>query len=737
MADIVPNVVVSMPSQQFTLARSFKAAANGKIYIGKIDTDPVNPENQIQVYIEGEDGSYVPVSQPIIINAGGYPVYNGQIAKFVTVEGHSMAIYDAYGAQQFYFPNVLKYDPDQLKYNLSQGDGFGLIGRAGSISELRNIKPKFSGQRILIDSYYSGWAATAYGKPTGVTDFVAVFGSFIDDGGMTITSWADCAWKRDIDPEDALITHFGAIPDGVTVCDDAFINMYRWAYGDAAQSNTDPAINVINNHNGSVRFGEGVFAMNNANLTSYGRKRNVKIIGDSLSDYRSLNTTIICTNIALPAIVAPALEVEISGFNVIGGLDNNVTFAGGFYQNPYASAPQRIRARAINIEQMGGRIFDVTDTMDSEFTQMYMDKSNSTLIYAKWSGSRPGWWDHTTAINIRDVSVWNNGANPVFFIPRCHQAMMNNVWVSQCQYVGNLSQGWWGFDMLILEGNTVGIRASNLRHYGHYEVTSGAGFDYSSGADEIPASWDASLGVPDYVTNPQWEMGVSSVDEKGFYSRDGHVISAFSASRRFIANAGSTTQWVNVGSVYLPATGHSCRVRIVACGGYNAVIEGSNANDTRFGNGVANIDIQNKGDNEKDRVTWYCEGGSPVLDVKYVKVSASTTQIYALVNSFTPRAAVFCETNSSSRMDAGIHFFFTFSGASVSDINSITTTQSRSKWLVGRGDTTGGVGMDFTAGRLILGGAISTIQVGGKATLAFPVYVNGTLRYIPLVSPDS
>ncbi|HGY9061448.1 TPA: phage tailspike protein [Escherichia coli] len=126
MTDITANVVVSMPSQLFTMARSFKAVANGKIYIGKIDTDPVNPENQIQVYIENEDGSHVPVSQPIIINAAGYPVYNGQIAKFVTVQGHSMAVYDAYGAQQFYFPNVLKYDPDQLRQELaSSGDDLG------------------------------------------------------------------------------------------------------------------------------------------------------------------------------------------------------------------------------------------------------------------------------------------------------------------------------------------------------------------------------------------------------------------------------------------------------------------------------------------------------------------------------------------------------------------------------------------------------------------------------------
>ncbi len=154
MTDITANVVVSMPSQLFTMARSFKAVANGKIYIGKIDTDPVNPENQIQVYVENEDGSHVPVSQPIIINAAGYPVYNGQIAKFVTVQGHSMAVYDAYGAQQFYFPNVLKYDPDQLRKDLASPGGINLVNDAQSKSELQaedGAKHIGSGNRNLFE----------------------------------------------------------------------------------------------------------------------------------------------------------------------------------------------------------------------------------------------------------------------------------------------------------------------------------------------------------------------------------------------------------------------------------------------------------------------------------------------------------------------------------------------------------------------------------------------------------
>ncbi|HIG8465997.1 TPA: phage tailspike protein [Escherichia coli] len=199
MSDITANVVVSMPSQLFTMARSFKAVANGKIYIGKIDTDPVNPENQIQVYVENEDGSHVPVSQPIIINAAGYPVYNGQIAKFVTVQGHSMAVYDAYGSQQFYFPNVLKYDPDQLKVSLSGEDGLKYIGTCPDIAMLRTIEPERDQQKIFVDFHTTGMKPTVSGD-TGGGLFVADFtdSTSADDNGMVIVTVGGKRWKRDL-----------------------------------------------------------------------------------------------------------------------------------------------------------------------------------------------------------------------------------------------------------------------------------------------------------------------------------------------------------------------------------------------------------------------------------------------------------------------------------------------------------------------------------------------------------
>ncbi|KZQ38555.1 hypothetical protein A3464_18940 [Enterobacter genomosp. O] len=210
MSDITANVVVSMPSQLFTLARSFKAAANGKIYIGQIDTDPTIPSNQIQVYIENEDGEHVPTTQPININAGGYPVYNGNITKFVTVQGHSMAVYDAYGTQQFYFPNILKYDPDQLEQRLASSDGLKYIGMCPDIATLRTIEPTIEGQRIILKQHTAG---TGLGGGT----FRAVLSgaSYTDNNGTIIKTTGGAAWLR-LNAEVVNPLMFGALGDGVT-----------------------------------------------------------------------------------------------------------------------------------------------------------------------------------------------------------------------------------------------------------------------------------------------------------------------------------------------------------------------------------------------------------------------------------------------------------------------------------------------------------------------------------------
>lgn len=105
------DILVTSPYQPFTLPNQFKAVFNGYIYCGTIDA--VDPSvSQVQVYLVNEDGSKTPVAQPLRTNAGGFLVYNGQPAKFVTDSNHSLLVRDAVGSLLWYAPDVSKVDPD-------------------------------------------------------------------------------------------------------------------------------------------------------------------------------------------------------------------------------------------------------------------------------------------------------------------------------------------------------------------------------------------------------------------------------------------------------------------------------------------------------------------------------------------------------------------------------------------------------------------------------------------------
>lgn len=98
----------------FELGTLFKRSPNGKIYIGKPDSNPKITDNQIQVYLENKDNTFTPVTQPIAVNADGLSVYNGKVSRFVTKQNYSMAIYDVNDKKQFYYSNMLTHDTQEI-----------------------------------------------------------------------------------------------------------------------------------------------------------------------------------------------------------------------------------------------------------------------------------------------------------------------------------------------------------------------------------------------------------------------------------------------------------------------------------------------------------------------------------------------------------------------------------------------------------------------------------------------
>lgn len=225
MSDITANVVVTNPRPIFTDSRTFRAVANGRIYIGLVDTDPTIPSNQIPVYVDNEDGSKVPIPQPLVINAAGKIVYSGQLAKIVTESAYSMAIYDSYGSQVDYLPNVLRYDPDALRYDLEAPYGMSMIGEFESVADLQSFSQLSlidDGDRVSVKSFHTGkgigggyfrWNATSVETHNG---FSVIKPSSVSGQGRWINV------KRGM----MLPAECGCVPDDSTFDNAVYVNYW-------------------------------------------------------------------------------------------------------------------------------------------------------------------------------------------------------------------------------------------------------------------------------------------------------------------------------------------------------------------------------------------------------------------------------------------------------------------------------------------------------------------------------
>lgn len=80
---------------------------NCDLYYGIPDLDPQIPANQISVSVQQEDGTVVPVSQPIETGAGGVPMYNGSPAiVLISQDTFSFKAIDRLGGQVYYQENA-------------------------------------------------------------------------------------------------------------------------------------------------------------------------------------------------------------------------------------------------------------------------------------------------------------------------------------------------------------------------------------------------------------------------------------------------------------------------------------------------------------------------------------------------------------------------------------------------------------------------------------------------------
>lgn len=107
-------------------------------------------------------------------------------------------------------------DGDTLRQELGSSDGEKLLGECNDIATLRTIEPDREGQRITLREHTAG---TGYGGG----QFRAKMSSagYTDNNGTVVVTSGGAVWLR-INADTVTPQMFGAIPDGVTDCSDAF-----------------------------------------------------------------------------------------------------------------------------------------------------------------------------------------------------------------------------------------------------------------------------------------------------------------------------------------------------------------------------------------------------------------------------------------------------------------------------------------------------------------------------------
>lgn len=371
MVDIVPNVVVTNPRPVFTDSRTFRAVANGRIYIGLIDTDPTIPSNQIPVYIENEDGSQVQIPQPLIINAAGKIVYGGQLIKVVTVEGHSMAVYDAYGSQVDYIANVLKYDPDQLQQRLSALDGESIVGGA-TYTQIR--ASNVTGNQIKC----LGRAANRDGGE-GWFFLDSADTTTADDDGTVLIDSVGRRWKRSYDG--AKMAAWWGVKDGADI--------------------STPLQNALNTGGGKIEFKDGQYTVttgavidfSTATIPPVGRKsQRFSFVGESQH-----NTTFNTNNNSLITYTGDTQgdgqglfsSMEFSNFCVYGQDNTGVALR---FKSAVALNLNNIQVRRHNYG------FFFSGVLTSTYTNLYVDYCNTGVYLESATNSQI---NNTTYIGLK------------------------------------------------------------------------------------------------------------------------------------------------------------------------------------------------------------------------------------------------------------------------------------------------------------------------------------------------
>jgi hypothetical protein len=159
------NLVIS-PASYYPDFNTGRPIFNGDIFVGLPDTDPELTGNQKQITIRQEDGTEIPVSQPMKTSAGGVPIFNGSPVQILTDGNYSIKVLNKGLSQVYYVANAFI----GVALTTIIGDGrysavFGSVADMIALTPIDSIAyiPS-SGQSVYLVSYH---ASIPFALPQG------------------------------------------------------------------------------------------------------------------------------------------------------------------------------------------------------------------------------------------------------------------------------------------------------------------------------------------------------------------------------------------------------------------------------------------------------------------------------------------------------------------------------------------------------------------------------------------
>jgi hypothetical protein len=228
--------LVTNPASQFINPYLGNICENAKIFIGKVNTDSLNPDNRQDVYLmqwsDEATLNKVPIPQPLVTNSAGCIVYQGLPVTPWVDGAYSITIIGYDGAllyQSFYVDDPtywlrldLATEPerttDGLHYNPDDNHGVNMIGGAAPI-----LSPEFEGEPRAITPE-AGDNSTQLATTAFVT---AAVSSVAGSGAIGVSAM----WNGSVPPANAVVE------DGSALSKEVYPELYAIIGDTVAQVN--------------------------------------------------------------------------------------------------------------------------------------------------------------------------------------------------------------------------------------------------------------------------------------------------------------------------------------------------------------------------------------------------------------------------------------------------------------------------------------------------------------------